>query len=92
MSDHHGAGSHEGHHVNSVSPEWARRILWAFYAGCIILVALDLFVIHRHTDHPWEEIPVFYALYGFIGISALIVISKGLRRVVMRSEDYYDAE
>ncbi|MGI9627371.1 MAG: hypothetical protein ACR2QM_11095 [Longimicrobiales bacterium] len=87
MSDQH--GEHGAHAPNSVSPEWSRRILGAFFAGCLILLVVD-FVYHRHEYHSWERLKAFYPLYGFFGISALIVISKGLRRLVMRPEDYYD--
>ena len=79
-----------GHHApNSVPPEWTRRILRAFFAGCVILVVLD-FVYHRHVYHSWERIPAFHALWGFVGLAFLIQVSKGLRRLVMRPEDYYD--
>ena len=83
--------SEHGGHKNSVPPHWVRRILGAFFVGCALLVVLD-FVIHRHVEHELENIPAFYPLFGFIGISLLILLSKGLRRIVMRSEDYYDAE
>ena len=33
-----------------------------------------------------------YPFFGFFGIALLIIMAKGLRRVVMRSEDYYDAD
>ena len=77
-----------GHGVNSVPEVWVKRILWAFFAGCVILVVLD-FVIHRHVEHPSERIPAFYPIFGFLGLSGLILASKGLRRLVMRPEDYY---
>ena len=82
---------HEAHGPPSVSPEWSRRILIAFGIGCVVLFLLD-FVVHTHKEHAWEELPGFYALYGFIGVSGLIVASKELRKIVMRSEDYYDHE
>ena len=82
MSDH-------GHKPNSVPPEWSRRILGAFFAGCVILVVIDLWY-HRHIYHPWENLKAFYAIFGFLGLAFLIQVSKGLRRLVMRPEDYYD--
>lgn len=82
----HGNG---GHAPNSVPPKWSRRILGAFFAGCVILVILQ-FVIHPHVYHPWENIPAFHALWGFLGLAFLIQASKLLRRVVMRPEDYYE--
>ena len=77
-----------GHAPNSVPEVWRRRILGAFFLGAAVLVVLD-FVFHRHIYHSWERMPTFYAAFGFLGLSGLIVASKGLRRLVMRPEDYY---
>jgi hypothetical protein len=63
----------------------------ALYLVCAVLVVLDL-VVHRHTEHPWEGFVEFYPLYGFLGIVVLVLASKGLRRMAMRPEDYYDAD
>jgi len=70
-------------------PENVNRLLKGFYAICILLVVAD-FVIHRHISLSWEEIPAFYALYGFIACVVLVVIAKEMRKVIMRKEDYYD--
>jgi len=83
------AGEHHG--PPSVGPVWSRRILVAFAVGCVLLFFSD-FILHRHLYHPWEEIPGFYGIYGFVGVAGLIVVSKELRKLVARSEDYYDAE
>ncbi len=79
------------HKPNSVPSPWAGIILIAFAVVCAILVVLD-FVVDRYVEHPLERWSVFYPLFGFVGISCLILLSKVLRRLVMRSEDYYDAE
>ena len=47
-------------------------------------------VVHRHVVHPWEGLFSFYSLYGFIGIVVLVLVSKELRKIVRREEDYYD--
>ena len=67
------------------------RFLMVFYVICAVLFVLD-FVIHRHTMHRLEELPGFYALYGFVAFVALVVGSKLLRKLVMRKEDYYDVD
>ncbi|MCB1865307.1 MAG: hypothetical protein KDG50_07725 [Chromatiales bacterium] len=72
-------------------PKNVRRILRVFYAICAILVALE-FVVHRHIAHPWERLWSFYALFGFVACVLLVVIAKEMRKVVMRREDYYDAD
>lgn len=78
------------HKPNSVPPPWAGRILLGFFAACAIVLGLDC--VGRETHHPFEEWPFMYPFFGFFGIALLIVLAKGLRRLVMRSEDYYDAE
>ena len=71
--------------------ENADRLFRVLYAVSALLVVLDLFV-HRHAEHPWEHVKAFYPLYGFVGIVILVLAAKGLRRLVMRPEDYYGAE
>lgn len=83
-----------GHRPNSVPAPLAKRILQGLFALCAVLALLDVpaLIQHwRHEEHPWEALPVLYPLWGFVGISVLIVLSKGLRRLVMRPEDYYDS-
>ena len=67
------------------------RLLGVLYAVCAVLVVLDL-VVDRHSEHPWEHVVAFYPLYGFVGIVVLVLAAKGLRRLVMRPEDYYGDE
>lgn len=71
------------------NPRNVDRLLKVFYAICILLVIVD-FIVHRHTEMVWEEIPAFYALYGFIACVVLVLLAKLMRKVVMRKEDYYD--
>ena len=70
-------------------PENIKRVLYVFYTLCVILVLAD-FVVHRHIGLVWENIPAFYAIYGFVACVALVVVAKLIRKVVMRKEDYYN--
>jgi hypothetical protein len=70
-------------------PENISKMLKVFYVICVLLVVAD-FIVHRHIYHSWENIPVFYAIYGFVGCSILVFIAKWMRTFLMRSEDYYD--
>ena len=79
------------HQPNSVPSPWAGRILVMFFVLCAIVLGWDLFV-DRDIHHPLEEWPIMYPVFGFVGISLLILISKVLRRLVMRREDYYEDE
>ncbi|WP_245335323.1 hypothetical protein [Shewanella sp. WXL01] len=71
------------------NPKNIQRILYALYACCGLLVVLD-FVIHRHVYHSWENLPIFYPIYGFVGCVILVLIAKWMRTFLMRPEDYYD--
>jgi len=62
------------------------RGLWA--VG-IVLVLCDL-LLHKHevfTIAGWFS---FYGFFGFVACVVLVVSAKGLRRLLMRDEDYYE--
>lgn len=71
------------------NPRNVTRLLRGFYIICAILFVAD-FVVHRHAVHPWEGLPGFFALYGFVACVVLVVIAKEMRKVLMRKENYYD--
>jgi hypothetical protein len=62
------------------------RVLWA--VGLLLLGA-DL-LLHKHEDFAFAGWFAFYGVYGFCACVALVIAAKGLRRIVMRGEDYYD--
>jgi hypothetical protein len=70
------------------NPRNVKILLYGLYICCGVLLLLD-FVIHRHTEHRWEELLGFYSIYGFIGCTAIVIGSKWLRGLVERAEDYY---
>jgi len=72
-------------------PKNVSRLLRGFYVVCAVLLVLD-FVLHRHTSHSWENLPGFYAVYGFVACVLLVLIAKEMRKVIMRKEDYYDVD
>ena len=65
--------------------QWFLRF---FYGLCTLVVVLD-FVVHRHTVTDIEKIPAFYAAYGFIACVILVLLATQMRKLVLRSEDYY---
>ncbi len=81
----------EHHHSDGWfdKPENVRKLLRVFYVICGLLVLVD-FIVHRHVYHDWENIPAFYAIYGFVGCVVLVLIAKEMRKFLMRGEDYYD--
>lgn len=72
-------------------PENVNRLLRGFYVVCALLLLLDFF-LHRHVSHDWENLPGFYAIYGFVACVLLVLIAKQLRKLLMRREDYYDVD
>ena len=43
-----------------------------FYGACSVLLLLD-FVLQRHVALPWERIPGFYGLFGFVACVTLVL-------------------
>ena len=50
------------------------------------------FVVHRHVSMSLENLPAFYAIYGFIACVLLVLVAKVMRKILMRKEDYYDVD
>ena len=55
----------------------------------VLLLGLDLWV-HRHGETDLEDLLFFPALYGFAAFIMIVIVGIGLRKIVMRGEDYYD--
>ena len=70
-------------------PRNVRKIylgLWLFGLAWF----LPDFFLEKHEDVELAATIGFYALYGFIACVALVLTAKGLRRILMRPEDYYE--
>lgn len=70
-------------------PRNVSKIYYGLWAVCAILIVADLFY-HKHAYFGWEEWFGFHAWFGFIACVGLVLAAKQLRKVVKRSEDYYD--
>lgn len=71
-----------------------RRARWAVYGACGLLFLVGvamLWVGHAfdHAHYAFERWPGFYGLFGFASFVFIVFVAKGLRRLVMRPEDYY---
>ena len=80
-------------------PQNFRLVLRILYSVCAVVFLVDVVDVGlgllgladlRHVERPWEGLPGFYAIYGFVACVALVLIAKQLRRVLMRKEDFYD--
>jgi len=70
------------------SPEAVERLILGLKVLCVVLVVLDLFV-HRHQYAPGETLPGYYAVVGFVAFTLIVLGASQLRRLILRSEDYY---
>ena len=81
-------------------PRWlddpgnVKKIIRVFFILCGALLLLDLLflshVFHKHVYFPMENFPGFFCLYGCIACVLLVLVAKQLRKLLMRSEDYYE--
>ena len=55
----------------------------------LLLAALD-FVMHRHAKFTLEAAYGFYALFGFLAFSFVVLMGWPLRHLLGRPEGYYD--
>ena len=69
-------------------PKSVNKLVYGLYALCAALFLAD-FLYHKHVYLGIEELPGFYAVYGFFMCAMLVICAKGLRVILMRREDYY---
>jgi hypothetical protein len=85
----------EGGDATSGGDYWLDRpssinlIIKILVAACVGSVAADFFY-HKHGDYAFQEWIAFDAVFGFLAYVGLVTAAKGVRRILMRSEDYYD--
>jgi hypothetical protein len=72
-------------------PRNVSKLVWALVAVCAALFFADGFY-EKHPEIAAENLFGFYAIYGFTGCVGLVLAAKWLRTIVMRPEDYYDAD
>jgi len=66
------------------------KVWYSLIIICAISVICDFFY-HKHVEFAVEDIiPGMYGWYGFLGCVFLVLAAKGLRKLLMRSETYYE--
>ena len=71
------------------------KLLWALLAIATIVSLWRGFAAPHDPAHDawWSRIPVFFALYGFVGCIVIIFFAKILGKLFLRKGDeYYDAD
>jgi hypothetical protein len=70
------------------NPKSVNKLVYGLYALCTLLFLADFFY-DKHVYLVEEEVPGFYALYGFFMCALLVICAKGMRLLLKRDEDYY---
>ncbi|MEC8372511.1 MAG: hypothetical protein VXZ99_17070, partial [Pseudomonadota bacterium] len=83
--------SGEEHNHSLESPANVRKVIYALFVICAGLFVAD-WVYHKHPYFVAENVPGFYAIFGFVVCIVLIFVAKWARTILMRPEDYYDAD
>ncbi len=71
------------------NPENVKKLRKGFFAALVLVLVAEAFV-DMHGEFTVDHFYGFYAVYGFISYVFLIFVAKGLRKILMRKEDYYD--
>jgi uncharacterized membrane protein YhaH (DUF805 family) len=72
-----------------------KKLLWALFAIGAIASLWGGFAVPHDPAHDawWNRIPVFFALFGFVGCIVIIFFAKILGKLFLRKGDeYYDAD
>ena len=73
----------------SYNPTTVKRIVYAVYIICALLIVVDLFY-HKHGHFTFEGWFGFYAFFGFLAYVFIVLSATQLRKLIKRDEDYYD--
>lgn len=76
-------------------PAFVRRLYHVLIGLCVLLALADVadllwHIYHKHGYFDAEYMPNFYGFFGLAGCIVVVLLSKHLRKAVMRDEDYYD--
>jgi hypothetical protein len=75
-------------------PEAVKRLFMIFYVICGALFAAELVLMGTENAHPHpleERMRIFvYPAYGFVSFWFLVLLARPMRKLLIRSEDYYD--
>lgn len=76
-------------------PGWFDRkkninlLIWGLAASCAVLTVAE-FLYVKHPYFGVDGWPLFYGIFGFVAFICIVFAGLGLRKLIMRREDYYD--
>lgn len=65
------------------------KLVYVLYTVCALLLLVD-FIYHKHVHFDFEGWIGFYAWFGFLAYTFIVISAKLFRKIVKRQEDYYD--
>ena len=69
----------------------SQTLKWIFFVLLAIVFVADFLAERHHPAFPWDSIPGFSAVYGFVSVVIIIIISKVVGAILItKKEDYYD--
>ena len=71
------------------SPGNVNKIYYGLWIACALSILADFFY-DKHGYFHFEEWFGFHAWFGFVACVGLVLLSKQLRKLLKRPEDYYD--
>ena len=66
-----------------------KTLILSLYVICAALLLIEFFY-HRHGHFDFELWFGFYAGFGLLAYLAIVLSAKQLRKLLQRSENYYD--
>ena len=73
---------------------YPKRFFWAIYLVSLVLSLILSPLLLRadklHYHFSFQYFPEFFAVFGFVGCMALILIAKGMGIFISADEDYYE--
>ena len=72
------------------TPGFQRLFLGGLIGACLTAAALGFFFGKKEPHFAVEGVPVFFAVYGFVMFSFIVLAGQHLRKLVSRPENYYD--
>ncbi|MCK4738706.1 MAG: hypothetical protein KAT46_02040 [Deltaproteobacteria bacterium] len=72
-------------------PKKTKVIRMVLYVLMVVFIIWDVLMERHHMIFPWDYVPGFSALYGFVSCVLIIVISKIIGKLwLQKKEGYYD--
>ena len=65
------------------------KLLWRVFLGVLVLIVAIGALLPLHPYFDIESVFGFYAWFGFIACAVMIVVAKGLARLLKRPDTYY---